>query len=176
MMNRAGHMMLYAAIVILPSTAGAAGDAALDPMQNFNRALMEVRSARFLTETELAKLVDAWGGGKVKSFTSNKYQRGVKVVLRSPTSGIPSTEVLFFSDSRELTPGWQLVLHYPLVTLEILDVEEKVDGLSIYAFRREDELKIERLFVPYETLVGPIIADRIAYPLQPVTTPNDSPH
>jgi hypothetical protein len=164
-MNQASRLMLCAALVVSPWTASAAEDAALNPMQTFNRALAQVSTARFLPETELGKLAESRGGGTVKTFTSKKYQRSVKVVLRSQTSGIPSTEALFFS-SREVKPGWQLVLHYPLVFFETLDVEEKVDGLLLYAFRHEDKLKIERLFVRYETLVGPIIADRIAYPLQ----------
>ena len=164
------------AIVALPSSAGAEKDAALDLMQAFNKALEEVRNARFLSDTEFEKLAEGWGGGKVRTFTSNRYQRSAKVVFRSLTSGVPSTEILFFSDSRELKPGWQLVLHYPLVILETLDVEEKNDGLSVFAVRHEDDFKIERLFVPYETLIGPNIADRKAYPLQPVTLPNDAPH
>ncbi len=133
-------------------------------IETFNKATHQLSSARFLSTKQLNLLAHTWGGGKIKSFESKKYKRSVKVLLRSQTSGVPSTEALFFTNSRELTPGWQLALHYPLVLMETLRVEEKGNGLSLYAFRHIDKLKIERFFIPYETLVGPVIADLQAYP------------
>ncbi len=149
------------------SIAEASGDSVPNTLESvFNKAANTLSSVSFMSESSLDALSKSWGGGAVKSFTSKQYGRSVKVVLRSQTSGIPSTEVFFFSDGRKKMPGWQLVLHYPLVAFEALDVEEKADGISLFVKRHEDGFKLERLFVPYSTLVGPVVADRKSYPLQ----------
>lgn len=81
----------------------------------------------------------------------------MKVILRSHTSGILTREAFFYSASRTKEPSWQLVLYYPLV-YEFLDVEEKGNGLSLFTYHYGEPgepLKIERLYVTYDALIGP---------------------
>lgn len=165
-MKKIKSLVFNLALISFLATNSLAESPSVDLMDQFNLSINQIKNTVFLNDSELIKLASSWGGGAVKTFTSSKYQRAVKVILRSQTSGIASTEVLFFTQARQMKPGWKLVLYYPLVLMETMDIEAKGDGLSIYAYRKEDNLKIERLFISYNTLIGPVIADLQAYPLQ----------
>ena len=89
---------------------------------------------------------NAFGGSRIDLYKHNAGE--VLVVWRSFTSGVTTSDLCFFVQSRN---RWKLALWYP-VRGEGLKTEERGDGIDILYYDAQQNKWARRLSISYEAL------------------------